>query len=55
MNPHTSSFCTTGQPCPISGIWQSMGYFKTTVPLSKGMKMPSYCGTKVRWVLVFAG
>lgn len=52
MIPHTSIFCTTGQPCPIGGIWQSMGNFKTTYPAMKGCKMPHYCGKKIEWVLI---
>lgn len=54
MIPHTSIFCSTDQPCPISGIWQSVGNFKTTLPAKKGCKMPAYCGKKMDWVLILA-
>lgn len=52
MIPHTSITASTGLPCPKSGIWESMGNFKTHRPLSKGMKMPDYCGKKIKWRLV---
>lgn len=45
----------TGQSCPASGMWESLGNFKTTVFLAKGYKMPDYCGEKVVWKLVFWG
>lgn len=51
MKPHTT-ISTTGQPCPASGLWQSMGYFKTTVPVKAGRAMPDYCGIHVDWMLL---
>lgn len=44
--------CKTGAPCPVSGLWESMGFFKTTVVFSKRSKMPDYCGRKVTWKLI---
>ncbi|SIO09498.1 hypothetical protein SAMN05444409_1974 [Epilithonimonas zeae] len=44
----------TDLPCPKSGIWESMGNFKTTCPISKGTKMPDYCGEKIKWRLIMA-
>ncbi|MBP1165249.1 hypothetical protein REB14_03390 [Chryseobacterium sp. ES2] len=52
MIPHTSITVVTGLPCPKSGIWESMGNFKTTVTLFKGEPMPEYCGWKIKWRLV---
>ncbi|MBV6880460.1 hypothetical protein NG800_013945 [Epilithonimonas ginsengisoli] len=52
MIPHTSISVVTGLPCPESGIWESMGNFKTTCPIMKGSKMPDYCGLKVKWRLL---
>lgn len=52
MKPHTTTVSTTGQPCPASGLWQSMGYFKTTIPIKSGKEMPSYCGRTVEWILI---
>ncbi|MGH1517096.1 hypothetical protein [Chryseobacterium sp. JK1] len=51
---HSSLICKTGLPCPQSGIWESMGNFKTTCTISRGSKMPYYCGEKVQWVLIRA-
>ncbi|WP_261511777.1 hypothetical protein [Chryseobacterium paludis] len=45
----------TGSPCPASGIWESMGNFKTTCPIAKGTRMPDYCGKKVNWKLIQIG
>lgn len=51
--PHHSSITsTTGLPCPKSGIWESVGNFKTTRTISKGAKMPHYCGEKIKWILI---
>ncbi|MDQ0781366.1 hypothetical protein [Chryseobacterium sp. W4I1] len=47
--------CSTGFLCPASGIWESIGAFKTTSPISKGTKMPAYCGKKIQWKLVQIG
>lgn len=39
MIPHISTItCISGLPCPKSGIWESMGNFKTTCTISKGLK-----------------
>lgn len=42
----------TGLSCPISGIWETAGSFKTTCPIAKGNKMPDYCGKRVPWKLI---
>ncbi|QBO59341.1 hypothetical protein [Chryseobacterium salivictor] len=42
----------TGLSCPTSGIWESMGNFKTTSPIAKGSPMPDYCGKKIQWKLI---
>ncbi|WP_175548901.1 hypothetical protein [Chryseobacterium sp. OV279] len=56
MIPCTSIItCSTGLPCPASGIWESIGSFKTTRPIAKGNKMPDYCGKKVSWKLIQIG
>ncbi len=47
--------CETGSPCPVSGIWESLGLFRTTIVVSKSSKMPHYCGKKVVWKLVEIG
>ncbi|WP_188618750.1 hypothetical protein [Cloacibacterium rupense] len=47
--------CKTGAPCPESGLWESMGFFKTTIVISKKSKMPDYCGKKVSWRLLMKG
>jgi hypothetical protein len=52
MIPQKSISVLTGKPCPTGGIWESMGNFNTTVTMSKGSKMPSYCGSKVCWILI---
>ncbi|MCD9855766.1 hypothetical protein LUD75_13665 [Epilithonimonas sp. JDS] len=52
MIPHTSISVVTGLPCPESGIWESMGNFRTTVILYKGEIMPLYCGGKIKWRLI---
>ncbi|MCX8525901.1 hypothetical protein OF897_18460 [Chryseobacterium formosus] len=51
MKPHTT-VSSTGQPCPTSGLWQSMGHFKTTIPMKSGNEMPSYCGSPIEWILI---
>ncbi|TQM21071.1 hypothetical protein FB551_0752 [Chryseobacterium aquifrigidense] len=53
-NPHTSLSIATGSPCPTSGIWESVGSFKTTIALMEGAEMPPYCGRKVLWKLLIA-
>jgi len=51
--PHHSSITsTTGLPYPKSGLWESVGNFKTTRTISKGVKMPHYCGEKIQWILI---
>ena len=52
MIPPTSISIVTGLPCPESGIWESMGNFRTTVILFKGEKMPDYCGRNIKWRLI---
>lgn len=53
ISPAPPSFiCKTGSPCPESGLWESMGFFKTTIVISKKSKMPDYCGKKVVWKLI---
>lgn len=52
MIPHTSISASTGLPCPESGIWESMGNFKTTITIFKGERMPEYCGRKIKWKLI---
>lgn len=52
MIPHTSISAVTGLPCPESGIWESMGNFRTTIALYKGEPMPGYCGKDIRWRLI---
>ncbi len=55
MIPHYQPIvCSTGLPCPKSGIWESMGNFKTTCTIFKGSKMPDYCGEKIKWILIQA-
>lgn len=53
MIPQSSNIISkTGLPCPKSGIWESMGNFKTTCSISKGTKMPDYCGENTNMRLV---
>lgn len=54
MIPHTSISAVTGLPCPESGIWESMGNFRTTIALLKGELMPDYCGKDMKWRLIRA-
>lgn len=42
----------SGLACPHSGIWESIGNFKTTCPISKGSEMPNYGGKKIEWKLI---
>ncbi|WP_165570254.1 hypothetical protein [Chryseobacterium sp. FH1] len=56
MNPNYSTqLCTTGNICPVSGIWESIGNFKTTCLVSQGNRMPYYCNQKTIWMLVRIG
>ncbi|MBR1966406.1 MAG: hypothetical protein IKA22_07335 [Lentisphaeria bacterium] len=43
---------STGQICPISGVWKVVGYPTTTAPIAKGNRMPPYCGKAVTWQLI---
>lgn len=52
---NTIIICSTGSTCPTSGIWESMGNFKTTRPIAKGSKIPDYCGQKLKWKLIQLG
>lgn len=45
----------SGKRCTISGEWEIEGTISTTVHISKGEKMPTYCGKNVRWVLIRNG
>ncbi|WP_165852246.1 hypothetical protein [Chryseobacterium pennae] len=42
----------SGSSCPVSGIWESIGHFKTTCLIAKGYQMPDYCGKKIKWKLI---
>ncbi len=56
MIPHTTTItCYTDLPCPVSGIWESMGNFKTTCTMMMGCKMPYYCNQKTVWRLIQEG
>ncbi|MDP9955162.1 hypothetical protein J2X97_000799 [Epilithonimonas hungarica] len=56
MTPnHLSQVCTSGHICPTSGIWESIGNFKTTCLVSQGHKMPYYCNQKTIWMLIQIG
>ncbi len=56
MIPHTTTItCPSDLPCPVSGIWESMGNFKTTCPISKGTLMPLYGNQKTIWRLIHEG
>lgn len=54
MIPHTYILIATGLPCPASGVWESMGNFKTTITIMKGEVMPAYCGRKTCWKLLLS-
>ena len=43
---------STGQICPISGVWKVVGYPTTTAPIAKSNRMPPYCGKAVTWQLI---
>ncbi len=43
---------STGQICPVSGIWKVIGYPTTTAPIAKGNRMSPYNGKAVTWQLV---
>ena len=45
----------TGKRCKMSGEWETEGPISTTVYVSKGELMPSYCEKKVKWILVKKG
>ena len=47
-----SMTATTGQTCPISGVWQVVGVPTTTAPIAKGNRMPPYDGKAVTWQLI---
>lgn len=46
-------FASTGQKCPVSGVWKVVGHPTTTAPIAKGNKMPPYAGRAVTWQLLF--
>lgn len=52
MISRTTLLAATGSPCPQSGIWESVGNFKTTITVCKGDVMPDYCGLKTKWKLI---
>ncbi|WP_291882246.1 hypothetical protein [Chryseobacterium sp.] len=45
----------TGKKCTVSGEWEIEDRVTTTIYVSKGELMPSYCGVNVKWVLVTKG
>ena len=45
----------TGRKCTVSGEWEVEGKISTTIYVSKGELMPSYCGINVKWILVTKG
>jgi len=45
----------TGRKCTVSGEWEVDGRISTIAYISKGEKMPMYCGKSVKWVLVKKG
>ncbi|MCL1665796.1 hypothetical protein [Elizabethkingia ursingii] len=45
--------CKSGTRCPESGMWQNIDFFTTTILMTKGHKMPEYCGKKVSWKLIY--
>lgn len=45
----------TGRRCTESGEWEVYGLLSTSVYLSKGDKMPQYCGKDVKWILIKKG
>lgn len=49
MNAITAS---TGQVCPVSGVWKVVGTPSTTAPIAKGNRMPPYNGRAVTWMLI---
>jgi len=53
MISHSPILCTTDEACPISGLWESLGNFKTSCVITKGVKMPDYCGTVIHWKLIY--
>lgn len=47
------TIAASGQKCPVSGIWKVSGPVTSTQPVSRGDPMPEYCGTKVKWQLLY--
>ena len=44
---------STGQKCPVSGVWKVVGYPTTTAPIAAGNRMPPYNGKAVTWQLLY--
>jgi hypothetical protein len=45
----------TGRKCTVSGEWEAQGRLSTIVYVSKGERMPAYCGKHVKWILIRKG
>ncbi|MCL1641537.1 hypothetical protein I6H88_21335 [Elizabethkingia bruuniana] len=43
----------SGTACPVSGIWKTIGPLTTTITVNEKSAMPTYCGVKVRWILLY--
>lgn len=41
-----------GEPCPVSGLWETVGNPRTTRLICKGELMPDYMGKAVQWQLI---
>lgn len=42
----------TDDPCPVSGLWETVGNPLTTRLICKGELMPDYMGKVVQWQLI---
>lgn len=45
----TTNFSKTGDRCPRSGEWFTLGDNSSSVYLKRGEEMPSYKGRSVNW------
>jgi len=56
MNRRSASrslFAKSGESCPKSGLWESVGIFTSQIIISKNELMPLYAGRIVIWKLLY--
>ncbi|WP_454047528.1 hypothetical protein [Chryseobacterium sp. Marseille-Q8038] len=53
METQVQLIIESGMACPVSGIWKTIGPLTTTIPVNEKSAMPTYCGVKVFWILLY--